>query len=224
MILTFSNKKGGVGKSSLCVALANYWAAQDIPVRIIDVDPQQSLFYAREEDLKKYSESPKYDVLKFDLFNQANKFPEYIRTLKNSGFHVLFDVPGGADSDVFMNIILFSDYVIVPFQYEAFSIDTTGRYGRALKMLEEAFPKLHRTVIYVPNMVDTRIGRASDRKAWDEWDNNIESVGGIKSPRIPLRACLQRRNTLFLTPGEMACVSPCFDYLTKMIFQSNQMK
>lgn len=218
MVVTFSNRKGGVGKSSLCVALANYWANMGLSVCLIDVDPQQSIFYARCEDLKMYKEIPKYDILKFDLMNNVEKFPEYLRFQKKSGCHILFDVPGGVENEIFMHVVLLSDFVIVPFQYESYSLDTTGRYGRALQMLKEAFPEYHRTVIYVPNMVDTRIGRASDRKAWDKWDERIESVGGIKSPRIPLRACIQRRNTLFLTPNEEVCLSPCFEFLTKMVF------
>ena len=158
MIITFSNRKGGVGKSSLCVSLANYWSSRDIPVQVIDVDPQQSLLNARALDISMDTEhAPKFDILKFELHNQLNKLPEYIRELKKKGSHILFDAPGGMVNDLYMHIVLFSDFVIVPFQYESFSIESTGEYATVLKKLDEAYPTLKRKAIYVPNMVDTRI-------------------------------------------------------------------
>lgn len=221
MIITFSNRKGGVGKSSLCVSLANYWSSQDIPVQVIDVDPQQSLLNARALDISMDTEhAPKFDILKFELHNQLNKLPEYIRELKKKDSHILFDAPGGMVNDLYMHIVLFSDFVIVPFQYESFSIESTGEYATVLKKLDEAYPTLKRKAIYVPNMVDTRIGRAVDRKRWDAWDEDIDSVA-LRSPRVPLRVCLQRRNTLFQTSEELACVSPCFDFITNIVFKNN---
>ena len=108
MIVTFSNRKGGVGKSSLCISLANYWSAQDIPVRVIDVDPQQSLLTAREMDLKTdTAHLPKFDIQRFELYNELNKLPEYVRQLKQSGCHILFDAPGGMGNDLYMHIVLF---------------------------------------------------------------------------------------------------------------------
>lgn len=217
MIITFSNKKGGVGKSSLCVALANYWSSMDIPVRVIDIDPQQSLLCTREKDLEKHeNHPPRYEIQKFDQSNQLKNLPEYIAELKSSQCHILFDAPGSIENEI-LQIVLHSDFIIVPFQYEAFSLDSTGRYARILKKLDEVYSHLRRVVIFVPNMVNTRIGKASDRKLWDEWDSRIEAVGN-KSPRVPLRACIQRRNTLFLTPEELTSLSPCFEYLTRMIF------
>lgn len=224
MIITFSNRKGGVGKSSLCVSLANYWSSQDIPVLVIDTDPQQSLFTAREIDLKKgTTPEPKFDIRRFELYNELNKLPDYMRRLKQSGSHVLFDVPGGMGNDLYMHIVLFSDVVIVPFQYEDYSIESTGEYATVLKKLSEAYPTLRREVIFVPNMVDTRIGRAADRQRWDAWDKDIDSVA-IRSPRIPLRVCLQRRNTLFQTPEELSSVSPCFKFITNLIFKDKTEK
>lgn len=224
MIVTFSNQKGGVGKSSLCVSLANYWSSQDIPVLVVDADSQHSLLTAREMDKKKDTiHEPKFDIERFGLYNEINKLPDYMRQLKQSGKHVLFDVPGGVGNDLYMHIVLFSDFVIVPFQYEDYSIESTGEYATVLKKLGEAYPALKREAIFVPNMVDTRIGRATDRQRWDAWDRDIDSVA-IRSPRVPLRVCLQRRNTLFQTPEELSCVSPCFEFITSLVLKNNPEK
>ena len=204
----------------MCVLLANYLSALDFSVRVIDADPQHSLLNARKADLKSdENHSPLFEIQRFELHNQLNKLPEYVRELKKTGAHVLFDAPGSMENDLYMHIVMLSDVVIVPFQYEEYSIVATGEYATVLKKLEEAYPMLKRIAIYVPNMVDTRVGRVADRKRWDAWDKDIDGVA-IRSPRVPLRACIQRRNTLYMTPEEMVCVTPCFEFIVNRIFQN----
>ena len=221
MIVTFSNRKGGVGKSSLCISLANYWSSQNIPVCVIDIDQLHSLLTAREVDLKTdTTHLPRFDIQRFKLYNELDKLPEYMRQLKQSGCRILFDTPGSVENELYMHIVLFSDFVIVPFQYEDFSIESTGEYATVLKKLREAYPTLKREAVFVPNMVDTRIGRVSDRQRWDAWDKDIDNVA-IRSPRVPLRVCLQRRNTLFQTPEELSCVSPCFEFISNIVLKND---
>ena len=143
-----------------------------------------------------------------------------MRQLKQSGCRILFDTPGSVENELYMHIVLFSDFVIVPFQYEDFSIESTGEYATVLKKLREAYPTLKRETVFVPNMVDTRIGRVSDRQRWDAWDKDIDNVA-IRSPRVPLRVCLQRRNTLFQTPEELSCVSPCFEFISNIVLKND---
>lgn len=111
MIVTFSNRKGGVGKSSLCISLANYWSSQNIPVCVIDIDPQHSLLTAREVDLKTdTTHLPQFDIQRFELYNELDKLPEYMRQLKQSGCRILFDTPGSVENELYMHIVLFSDF------------------------------------------------------------------------------------------------------------------
>ena len=42
MIVAFLNKKGGVGKTTLALHLAGFWARQGKRVTVIDADPQGS--------------------------------------------------------------------------------------------------------------------------------------------------------------------------------------
>lgn len=221
MIVTFSNRKGRVGKSCLCMALANYWASNNIPVKVIDVDPQQSIYSTRERDLRMYAEKPKYDILKFDLSNQLNEFLECIQVLKESEYHVLFDTPTGVDSVVFMNVVKISDYVIVPFQFETISVDMTGLYSRSLQLLEKMFPMQHRTIVFVPNLIDTSKDNIFNFKVGEEWGADIEFSFGLKSPNIYSRTYMRKMNTLFLTPEELFSVTPCFEYLTNVIHNCN---
>ena len=54
MIISFANQKGGVGKSTLCLSLANYWASQGMPVHIVETDRQRSLSNIRKAELENY--------------------------------------------------------------------------------------------------------------------------------------------------------------------------
>lgn len=220
MIITFSNQKGGVGKSSLCVSLANYWSAKGIGLQVLDVDPQLSLvkFRAREMEADKQHE-PRFEIIEFTLHKNITKAREFIIGLKKEETHTLIDTSGSGLSELNMNIVLYSDVVIIPFQYEDYSIQSTGEYATIMKNLGNSFPEMKRTCIYVPNMVDTRIGRASDREKWDAWDASIDKVA-LRSPRVPLRVCLQRRNTLFQSEEELSCVTPCFSYITQKVMNS----
>ena len=49
-IIAFANQKGGCGKSTLCLLLANYLAWKKKSVCIIDTDIQQSLVLQRKDD------------------------------------------------------------------------------------------------------------------------------------------------------------------------------
>lgn len=217
MIVTFSNQKGGVGKSSLCVSLANFWSAQGIGLQVLDVDPQHSLMKFRvQEESSDQQHKPKFEIKEFTLHKNISKAREFIMGLKQEKIHTLIDSSGSGLSELNMNIVLYSDVVIIPFQYEDYSIQATGEYATLLKNLGNSFPDLKRTCIFVPNMVNTKIGRASDRLKWDAWDASIDKVA-LRSPRVPLRVCLQRRNTLYQTDDELNCVTPCFSYITQIV-------
>ena len=49
-VIVFANQKGGVGKSTLCILLADYLAYWKKDVCIIDTDLQQSATLQREQD------------------------------------------------------------------------------------------------------------------------------------------------------------------------------
>lgn len=219
MIITFSNRKSRVGKSSLCLALANYWSSRGIPVKVVDVDPQESLYNTRKNDLKLYDLLPKYDVLKYDM-EKMDGFGDFIKGLKKENSYILFDSPSGVNGDIFMHLIKISDYVLVPFQYETYSIDITGRYSRALKILEDTFPEQHRTVVYIPNMI---YPKDIDCLA-NYWSKYSDCFCGLKAPLITLQECMRERNSFFMAPDVLDCVSPCFEYLTQVIIKNDMSK
>lgn len=51
LIVTFTNLKGGTGKTTLCSLFATYCVEQGLPVAVLDADTQLSLRKNRFDDL-----------------------------------------------------------------------------------------------------------------------------------------------------------------------------
>ena len=66
-IIVFANQKGGVGKSTLCILLADYLAYWKKNVCIIDTDLQQSATLQREQDRQTFGEEEPYSILSFEI-------------------------------------------------------------------------------------------------------------------------------------------------------------
>ena len=50
-IIVFSNRKGGTGKSTLCIQFANYLVSKGHNVAVLDADPQQSIIDLRNREV-----------------------------------------------------------------------------------------------------------------------------------------------------------------------------
>jgi len=214
MVIAFANQKGGVGKSTLCLSLANYWASQGLPVHVVDTDLQKSLVKIREDELKHYPQRiPLFDIEENLLCN----FMTEVSQRRSSDRHQLIDLPGTYEKGI-VEVVKHSDAIIVPFQYEDSVLNTTSQFGTYLDIIVARHRGIDRKIIYVPNAVNFSIGRKEDIEYWNAWKSAIESVA-LLSPPIPLRVCMQRRSTIFLSNEERACVEDCFDYITNLVFE-----
>ena len=59
VIIVFANQKGGVGKSTLCLLLANYLVYWKKNVCVIDTDLQQSASLQRQIDEQQFGTEPR---------------------------------------------------------------------------------------------------------------------------------------------------------------------
>ena len=72
-IIVFSNRKGGTGKSTLCIQFANYLVSKGHNVAVLDADPQQSIIDLRNRevttnpDVKVLAPSPRHSCQCFML-------------------------------------------------------------------------------------------------------------------------------------------------------------
>ena len=71
VIIVFANQKGGVGKSTLCLLLANYLVYWKKNVCIIDTDLQQSACLQRQIDEQQFGTEPPYVIQSFPIADTA---------------------------------------------------------------------------------------------------------------------------------------------------------
>lgn len=201
-IFVLANQKGGVGKSTLAILIANHLAANDKSVGVIELDVQRSLTNKRKTDRESFGD----DELNYPIEYLEPKDPmeatnliNKLRSLDDDNIF-LFDLPGKIDDDVLVPFLISADYILCPFQYEAMCLESTTTFILVMKELIKRFnaePK----IIFCPNNVDKRIGTKAELDGWQKVDERMAAFGTVV-PRIPAAADLRRMNTFSNTPRQ----------------------
>jgi chromosome partitioning protein len=111
-VITFSNQKGGSGKSTLSANLAVLWSNSGYKVAVIDADPQKSLSYWLLERKKYYGEDDiGINFYNFDIRNLA----EEVKKIKRKYDFIIIDSPPAITFET-LQIIKASNGVFVPVQ------------------------------------------------------------------------------------------------------------
>lgn len=122
------NPKGGAGKTTVAINLASYFAAEQIPVTLMDYDPQgSSLHWLRQrppEAMKIHGANAapeKYGRLRsFDMY-----VPPETR-------HLIIDAPAGSGGVLLHEMLARSSSVLVPLVPSTIDIHATGNFLREL--------------------------------------------------------------------------------------------
>ena len=99
MILTFATQKGGVGKTTLAIAFANYLSlVKNKQVKVFDFDFQRSFFQKWEED-KALPLPELYEVEVIGDPSQQESLLEFqdIADMKQSDNYYIFELAGTLD-------------------------------------------------------------------------------------------------------------------------------
>ena len=111
-IISFSNQKGGSGKTTLAANLAVLWANSNYRVAVIDADAQNSLTYWLEARKKYYGSEPTgIEVFPFDSRNLI----EDVKKIKRKYDFIIIDSPPSITFDT-IQIVKASDFIYVPVQ------------------------------------------------------------------------------------------------------------
>jgi len=112
-VITLANPKGGVGKTTICSALAVRAAEESRRVALLDLDPQESLasWWTRRGKTK----NPK-------LF-EVDAAVEGIELLISEGWDWVFIDTGPARIDLIASGVAVSDLVLIPTRPSAFDIE-----------------------------------------------------------------------------------------------------
>lgn len=183
MLILIGNQKGGAGKSTLTLLLANYLAGErERQVTVLDMDYQQSLS-AKAEKAKILENEPLYEVVPADL----GDFPAMQRKLgKARNEIVLVDLPGKMDDDGLIPVFAAADVVLCPFAFDEFSVDSTLLFAMVLGKINKRAP-----LIFVPN----RIKNTVKYETRTEVEQVLRGFGAV-TPGLPDRIDFQRINTV----------------------------
>ncbi len=149
MLVLIGNQKGGCGKSTLVLLLANFLAIEKRQtLTIIDMDYQQSLF-AKSQKAKILENDPFYEIVPAALedFPLMKK-----RLLKSPNDIILIDLPGKMDDDGLLPVFTSADLILCPFAYDEFSVDSTVLFSMVVKKLNR-----RAEVLFIPNRIKTNV-------------------------------------------------------------------
>ncbi|MDO4801567.1 MAG: ParA family protein [Prevotellaceae bacterium] len=203
MIITFTNQKGGTGKTTNCIMFANYLSEIGISVQILDVDFQQSAKRKRDRDVATYDNIPPYDILPCGSLDEGLQFIKSYD--KENSINLLVDLPGHLDDIRIMKIISLSDVVITPFTYEEMVLQSTFE---TVNFMEKC--GVEAQVFMVPNMMNKSV--RYDRKIVEPELNKY----GVVTKDVPERVALQRITTLGLQDKEKELVEPAYSQIVEI--------
>jgi len=200
MVILIGNQKGGAGKSTITLLLANYLCEiQQKKITILDMDYQQSISSMYEKAKILDNEAP-YEVIPADL----KHFPILLKVLtKNPEEIVLIDLPGKMDDDGLIPVILSGDLILSPFNYDEFSVDSTVLFAMVVGKINNLAPML-----FIPNRIKSNV-RYNTRNEVD----NVLSKFGILTPAIADRIDFQRVDTIHTPAILLPVVLPLLDHI-----------
>lgn len=204
MNILIGNQKGGCGKSTIALLLANYLTMEKHQkVTLIDMDYQQSI--AQKFDKAKVLENkPPYDVVAAQLAHYPMLQSAIMQTPNEA---VIIDLPGKLDDDGLLPVFGSADLLICPFSYDEFSFDSTVLFAIVLRKLNPDIP-----IIFIPNRVKANVRYETMQEV-----NKQLSKLGIMAPMMPDRIDFQRVTT-FMTPlPVIPVIIPVFDQVYRVI-------
>lgn len=209
MIITFANQKGGVGKSTLAIALANYLAIEhNKKVNAFDCDIQKSFFKIWEEDNKSSSAPQLYEV---ELLTGENETflsnDEFLHSLEQMEDICIFDT-AGAISNKYSLLFYYSDFIIVPFEYSSVNMMSAVRFMALFKAMREEL-KIDIDAQFL--FVKSNMRKDEKYPLQDIMDNEFKRYGKVIGETVYKRKSLLQINSRQLTYEQKLAVKPCFE-------------
>ncbi len=209
MIITFATQKGGTGKTTLAIAFSNFLSKfKKKNIKVYDLDYQKSFHYKWTED--ETLEVPKlYDV---EIIEEALNFFDFekILEMKEDDTIYIFDLAGTLDHS-YSEILMYSDFIIIPFEYSDVSVKSTMVFINYLGLSESEAEK-----IFVRSKMDKGYNYLNQK----EMDVELSRFGTLIEAPIYKRNCLQTINTRSLTYEQRSAVNKTFE---EIIYQINNL-
>lgn len=208
MIITFATQKGGTGKTTLAIAFANFISGfSKRKVNVYDFDYQKSFYYKWQED--EILEIPKlYDVAIVD-YDEEHLFKDFetLIELKENEEINLFDLAGTLDSK-YSDLLIYSDFIVIPFEYSDVSAKSTLVFINFLGLLESQAERV---------FIRSKFDKGYKYPNQYGMDTEIQKYGQLVQSPVYKRNCLQSIDTRKLTYEQKYAVKYCFNELIEFI-------
>lgn len=204
MIITFATQKGGTGKTTLAIAFANYLSSvSNRKINGYDFDYQKSFYYKWKED--ETLEEPKiYEVESIgEEENQPFADFEQLIELKESEEINLFDLAGTLD-EKYSDLLIYSDFIIIPFEYSDVSSKSTLVFVNLLGLLESQADRV---------FIRSKYDKGYKYQNQQAMDMEITKYGKLLKNPVFKRNCLQNINTRKLNYEQKYAVKNAFEEL-----------
>ena len=213
MIITFATQKGGTGKTTLAIAFANYISTYSKrKINVFDFDYQKSFYHKWKED--EILDLPKlYDV---KIIGEEEEQPfsdfETLINLKESEDINLFDLAGTLDAK-YSDLLIYSDFIMIPFEYSDVSAKSTLVFVNFLGLLESQAER-----VFIRSKYDKGY-KYLNQQGMDE---EITKYGMLLKSPVFKRNCLQSIDTRKLTYEQKYAVKNPFNEFIAYINETPQ--
>lgn len=207
MVVIIGNQKGGAGKSTLTLLLANYLTmVQNCKVTVLDMDYQQSI-YTKFQKAKIVDNAPIYEVIAVDL-SQFSLL--HAMLTKNKEQIILIDLPGKMDDDLLIPVIKSGEAILSPFNYDQFSVDSTVLFAMVTQQINPKAP-----ILFIPN----RIKNTVRYDTLTEVNKVLEKFGRVIHP-LAERIDFQRMETFYFPPILLPAILPTLELLYEILLNT----
>ena len=213
MIITFATQKGGTGKTTLAIAFANYISGiSERRLNVYDFDYQKSFYYKWKED--ENSELPKLYEVKIIGENNEQPFSdlETLIELKEDDDINVFDLAGTLD-EKYTDLLIYSDFIVIPFEYSDVSAKSTVVFVNLLGLLESEADRV---------FIRSKYDKGYKYMNQQEMDIEISKYGLLLKNPVYKRNCLQTIDTRKLTYEQKYAVKNSFSELISYINETLQ--
>lgn len=150
-IISFLNSKGGVGKTTLCVNIADFLFCEGYKVLVVDADPQGSV--------RDWRESRDPNLITFDIIGADRKqtllnLPQ-IKSKHQAYDFILIDTPGNL-TDIASSAISFSHLCLIPIQPSPYDVWSSQAMIELVKIRQGINENLKAAIIInraIPNTI-----------------------------------------------------------------------
>lgn len=233
-IIVVANQKGGAGKSTLCMLLANFLVKQDGLNfgGIIDTDFQKSIVKRRNEDLRKISGSepnqnlgPLYQVVSYQL-SDASNISEFVAQLKATSNTYIIDTPGSLTSPGLIAFLTLADIILCPFDYDHLTLTSTQQFLEFFNNVKNRIKKetgydIPAEIVLVPCRKPKNSGTKDEVKYWEKVRDIFKKIYHVTS-EIPQSVEIKLRcDTLDLTPQQEKIAGETLYEIFNIIYNPN---